>query len=134
MSECIFCKLIKSEIPSYKIYEDEKYLAFLDISQIVDGHTLLIPKKHVRWVWDIDDLGEFYGVAKKIVKKMQQVSGEETVMTVTIGDMVAHAHLHLLPKTEGNIDKVLSSWVEAMKARKIDPEKMKELVGKYKVG
>ncbi len=88
----------------------------------------------MRWVWDIDDLGEFYGVAKKIVKKMQQVSGEETVMTVTIGDMVAHAHLHLLPKTEGNIDKVLLSWIEAMKARKIDPEKMKELVGKYKVG
>ena len=133
MPDCIFCKIVKGEIPSYKIYEDDKYLGFLDISQIVDGHTLLIPKKHVRWVWDIEDLGEFYGVAKKIVKKMQQVSGEETVMSMTIGDMVAHAHLHLLPRTEGNIDKVLSSWVEAMKARKIEPEKMKQLAEKFKV-
>jgi len=133
MPDCIFCKIVKGEIPSYKIYEDDKYLGFLDISQIVDGHTLLIPKKHVRWVWDIEDLGEFYGVAKKIVKKMQQVSGEETVMSMTIGDMVAHAHLHLLPKTEGNIGKVLSSWVEAMKARKIEPEKMKQLAEKFKV-
>jgi len=133
MSDCIFCKLIKGEIPSYKVYEDEKYLGFLDISQIVDGHTLLIPKKHVRWVWDIEDLGEFYGVAKKIAKKMQQVTGEEFVASLTLGIMVEHAHLHLLPKTEGNDQLVWDAWVKARETRKVDSKKMKQLAEKLKV-
>jgi histidine triad (HIT) family protein len=133
MPECIFCQIVKGEIPSYKVYEDEEFLGFLDISQIVDGHTLLIPKKHVRWVWDIEDLGEFYGVAKKIVKKMQQASGEEMVMTMTIGDMVAHAHLHLLPRTEGSIDMVLEAWVKAMKTRKLEPKEMEQIAERFKV-
>jgi len=131
MPDCIFCKLIKGEIPSYKTYEDEKYLAFLDISQIVDGHTLLIPKKHVRWVWDIEDLGEFYGVARKIVKKMQQATGEEFVASLTLGIMVEHAHLHLLPKTEGNDQLVWDAWVKAREMRKVDSKKMKQLAKKF---
>ena len=133
MPDCVFCKIVKGEIPSYKVYEDEKYLGFLDISQVMDGHTLLIPKKHVRWVWQIEDLGEFYGVAKKIIKKMQEVSGEEIVMTMTIGEMVPHAHLHLLPKTEGSLDMVMKAWNQAMQKRKLEPEKLKELAKKFQV-
>ncbi len=133
MTDCIFCKIIKGEIPSYKIYEDEEFLGFLDISQIVDGHTLLIPKKHVRWVWDIENIGEFYSVAKKIVKKMQAVTGKESVVSVTVGEMIEHAHLHLLPESEGNKGMVLEAWDKALKARKLDAVKMKELVEKYKL-
>jgi len=133
MNDCIFCQIIKGEIPSYKIYEDKDFLAFLDIAQIVDGHTLLIPKKHVNWVWDIDDIGGFYKVAQKIVKKMQMVSGQKFVASVTLGTMVPHAHLHLLPKTEGNSDKVWGAWVEAREIRKLGGDRLRQLGEKYKL-
>lgn len=137
MVDCIFCQIVKGKLPSYKIYEDEDFLAFLDISQIVDGHTLLIPKKHVRWVWDLPagrrglNIGQFFETAQKIVKHFQKVTGEEFVMSVTLGVMVKHAHLHLLPKTEGNVDKVWDAWVEAREARKVGGEKMKILAKRF---
>jgi diadenosine tetraphosphate (Ap4A) HIT family hydrolase len=106
-------------------------LAFLDISQIVDGHTLLIPKKHVRWVWNIENIGQFLAAAQKIVKHFQSVTGEEFVMSVTLGVMVKHAHLHLLPRTEGNAEKVWDAWVEAREARRLKPEKMKSLAKRF---
>lgn len=117
----------------YKVYEDDNFLAFLDVSQIVDGHTLLIPKKHVRWVWDVENIGEYYEVAKKIVKKMQQETGKESVVSVTVGEMIKHAHLHLLPDSDGNKEMVLEAWDKALKARKLDSDKMKELAEKYKI-
>jgi len=133
MANCIFCKIVKGEIPSYKVYEDEEFLGFLDISQITDGHTLLIPKEHVRWVWEIDNIGMFYEAAKKIARKMREVSGNEFVASMTLGIMVEHAHLHLLPKTEGNVQKVWDAWVKAREARKLDAGKLKELAKKFHV-
>jgi len=133
MANCIFCKIVKGEIPSYKVYEDEEFLGFLDISQIVDGHTLLIPKEHVRWVWEMDNIGMFYEAAKKIARKMREVSGNEFVASVTLGTMVEHAHLHLLPKTEGSVQKVWDAWVKAREARKLDTGKLKELAKKFHV-
>jgi histidine triad (HIT) family protein len=115
MADCIFCKIVKGEIPSYKIYEDKEFLAFLDITQIVDGHTLLIPKKHYRWLWQIENVNGLFAALRKVIKKMQTVSGEEIVMTVTIGDLVPHAHWHLLPKTTGGLEKILSAWRQAMR-------------------
>jgi len=133
MKPCIFCKIVKGEIPSYKIYEDEEFLGFLDISQIVDGHTLLISKKHVRWIWDLENVGEFYKVAQKIVKNIQKVTGKEFVASVTLGVMVAHAHLHLLPETEGNADKIWKAWSEAREARKLNDKKLKEIEKKFRL-
>ncbi len=133
MKDCIFCKIVKGEIPSYKVYEDDDFLGFLDISQIVDGHTLLIPKSHVRWVWDIENIGEYYEAAKKIVKKMQQVTGKGSVVSVTVGEMIEHAHLHLLPESEGNKDMVLEAWDKALKARKKSSDEMEKIRGKFSV-
>jgi histidine triad (HIT) family protein len=133
MDNCIFCQIIKGEIPSYKIYEDDDFLGFLDIAQIVDGHTLLIPKKHVRWVWDIENIGQFYEVAQEIAKKMQKISGSKFVASVTLGMMVPHAHLHLIPETKGNVGKVWDAWVEARESRKIKGDKLTELAEKFKV-
>lgn len=134
MNDCIFCKIVRGEIPAYKVYEDEESLAFLDITQVVDGHTLLIPKKHVRWVWDTNET-VFFGAAKKIVSKMQEVTGEEFVMSITLGLMVPHAHLHLLPSnTEGNLDLVFEAWEKAKAARKLPSEKLSELAEKFRVG
>jgi histidine triad (HIT) family protein len=131
MADCIFCQIVEGKIPCYKVYEDEEFLGFLDISQIVDGHTLLIPKKHVRWVWKIENVGGFYKTAGRIVRKMQQVTGEEFVASVTLGMMIEHAHLHLLPKTEGNVQLVWDGWIKARGMRKMESKKLKELAEKF---
>lgn len=134
MTDCIFCKIVEGSIPSYKIYEDKKYLAFLDITQVTDGHTLLIPKKHCRWVWDIEDIGEFYKVAKKIVKNIQRVTGEEFVMSLTWGRDVHHGHLHLVPSTNGSLEMVAAGWREALEARKLESSEMKKIAEKFRLG
>lgn len=131
MTDCIFCKIIKGEIPCYPVYEDDDTIAFLDITQVVDGHTLLIPKKHVRWVWDLENIGKFYETAQKIVRHMQHVTGEEFVYSVTIGEMVPHAHLHLLPKTEGVLAGVLEKWSEALTLREKPPEEMLKIADRF---
>lgn len=133
MTDCIFCRIVAEEIPSYKIYEDEKYLAFLDISQITDGHTMVIPKKHCRWVWDVEDVGGYFEVIKKIAKHIQQVSGEELVMSAIWGEQVPHAHFHLVPSTEGNLPVVAEAWNKALGMRKIAPREMEMIRGKFSV-
>ena len=133
MTSCIFCKIVKGEIPCYKIYEDKDWLAFLDISQIVDGHTLVIPKKHYRWVWELEGIGDLYKVAQKIVKKMQTVSGKEMVVSVTIGNEVAHAHLHLMPDTKGSWDKIWEGWRKAASSRRLSAEEMQEIRKRFAV-
>jgi histidine triad (HIT) family protein len=133
MSGCIFCQIVAGKLPSYKIYEDEEFLAFLDLAQIVDGHTLLIPKKHCRWVWDIDRPAEFFKLAQKLAKHLEKVSGQLGVMSVTIGALVEHAHLHLLPSTSGNRDKILQAWAEARKARELSPEEMKKIAARFRL-
>lgn len=133
MADCIFCKIVAGEIPSYKVYEDEKYLAFLDITQVTDGHTLLIPKKHCRWVWDTEDIGEFFQVAKKIVKNIQRVTGEDFVMSLMWGRDVHHGHLHLVPSSAGSLELVAAGWREALEARKLESDEMKKIAEKFRV-
>lgn len=97
MEDCIFCKIVASEIPAYKIYEDDKFLAFLDIFPYVTGHTMVIPKKHYRWVWDIENYGEYMEVVKKIVKHFQKKSGKDMIYATIFGEEIAHAHMHIIP-------------------------------------
>jgi histidine triad (HIT) family protein len=95
----IFTKIIKGEIPSYKVGEDENFYAFLDISPLAKGHTLVIPKKEIDYIFDIDD--ELYGglflFAKKIAKAIDKVVECEKVGIAVIGLEVRHAHIHLVP-------------------------------------
>ena len=65
MMATIFTKIVNGEIPCYKVAEDENFLAFLSIDPLSPGHTLVIPKKHYRWVWDVPNAGDFFEVAKK---------------------------------------------------------------------
>lgn len=96
MSECIFCKIVAGEIPSYKIYEDEKYLAFLDIFPWTEGHTLIIPKQHVEWVWDVPELGKYFEIVAKIARHHREITGD-VVRSNIDGWQVPHAHIHLKP-------------------------------------
>ena len=84
MSDCIFCKIVKGEITSYKIYEDELFFGFLDIYPRVKGHTLLIPKRHYRWVYDVPDFGGYWERAKIISDAMQKALKPEFVSNPTI--------------------------------------------------
>ena len=99
MDDCIFCKIIAGEIPSYKIYEDDLFLAFLDINPTNPGHTLLIPKKHYRWVYDVPEFARYWQVAQKIALSIKKSSlNPDFVTFLTIGDEVHHAHIHIIPR------------------------------------
>lgn len=94
----IFTKIIRGEIPSHKIYEDEKAFAFLDIAPDEEGHTLVVPKVQVDKIYDLDD--EIYLhiwlVAKKIAKHYEALLGKRVTFHV-VGVDVAHAHIHVIP-------------------------------------
>ena len=98
----IFSKIIAGEIPSYKIAEDERYYAFLDINPLVKGHTLVVPKKEVDNIFDLDDetLGDMMVFAKRVAKAIQKVIPCRKVGVTVIGLEVPHAHIHLIPITK----------------------------------
>lgn len=96
MSDCIFCKIVAGELPCYKIYEDEKFLAFLDIFPSTEGHTLVIPKQHVEWVWEYPQLGEYFEVVGKIARHHREIT-KDVVRENIDGWQIPHAHIHLKP-------------------------------------
>lgn len=95
----IFSKIIAGEIPSYKIAEDDKYFAFLDINPLVKGHTLVVPKKEVDYIFDLDDttLGDMMIFSKRVAKAIKKVIPCKRVGVAVIGLEVPHAHIHLIP-------------------------------------
>lgn len=95
----IFTKLINGEIPSYKVYEDENFLAFLDIRPMVKGHTLVIPKKEVDYLFDMnpDDYTSLLLTAQKVAKGIKKSVPCTKVGMTVIGLEVPHAHVHLMP-------------------------------------
>ncbi|TXF76377.1 HIT family protein [Chryseobacterium sp.] len=100
----IFTKIIEGEIPSYKIAEDDNFLAFLDAMPLVKGHTLVIPKTETDFIFDLDneDFKNLWGFAQKVAKKLQKSYPEKRIAVAVIGLEVPHAHIHLIPidKTE----------------------------------
>ncbi|MEC8460499.1 MAG: HIT domain-containing protein [Bacteroidota bacterium] len=107
MSDSIFTKIIKGEIPCYKIAEDDRFIAFLDVSPIKKGHTLVVPKVQIDYLFDLDDslLSDLMIFAKKVAQKMQSAISCERIGIAVIGLEVPHAHIHLVPlDTVGDID------------------------------
>ncbi len=103
--ECIFCKIVSGEVPSYKVYEDDEFLGFLDIHPLSPGHTLLIPKKHYRWVWDVPNIGNYFEAVKKTAQAIQRGFKTEEVHSRIVGEEVPHAHIWIYPapgKTSGD--------------------------------
>lgn len=107
--DCIFCKIVSGEIPSYKVYEDDSVLAFLDIAPVSPGHTIVIPKKHYKNFEDIPE-SELYAVAgaiKKIGKSIKENLGVEGYNVSenndpVAGQIVPHIHFHIIPRSEGD--------------------------------
>ena len=98
MSNCIFCQIVAGKSPCYKIYEDRDFFAFLDIFPRTKGHTVLIPKQHYRWVYDVPDFGKYWEAALKITRLMQSGLQPDFITYVTHGLEVAHAHIHIMPR------------------------------------
>ena len=109
MEDCIFCKIIKGEIPCFKVYEDEKCLAFADINPIAEGHTLIIPKKHAENLFEITDesLAAVHMASKKVIQGIKDALNPIGVAALQlngrgVNQVVMHYHLHLIPRLEGN--------------------------------
>jgi len=100
----IFTKIVQGEIPSYKVAEDEKFYAFLDINPLSKGHTLVIPKAEVDYIFDLEDelLSEFHLFAKKVANAIESTIKCKRIGVVVYGLDVPHAHIHLIPLIEGN--------------------------------
>lgn len=99
MEDSIFTKIIKGEIPSHKVYEDEKTLAFLDINPANEGHTLVISKNQVEFVWDLgsEDYEALTQTVKKVAVRLKEVYPDHFIAELVIGVDVPHAHVHLIP-------------------------------------
>ena len=95
----IFTRIVKGEIPCYKVAEDEQFLAFLDINPLAKGHTLVIPKVEIDYLFDIDDslLAKMIVFAKKVAKAIDKSTQCTRVAVVVLGLDVPHAHIHLIP-------------------------------------
>lgn len=105
MDDCIFCKIVNNEIPSYKIYEDELVIAFLDISQVTPGHTLVIPKKHATNFLELspEEAGQLFERVNIITKLLADKLGVSDFNIINNGGTVAgqtvfHVHVHILPR------------------------------------
>ena len=115
--DCIFCKIINGDIPSYKIYEDEVVLAFLDVNPYNPGHTLIVPKKHTLDINSIDDetLMHILKVSKKISKLLTdklKCEGFTLIQNNGFVQEVKHFHLHVIPKYKNNLEMNITDVYE----------------------
>ena len=97
--DTIFTKIVKGEIPSYKIAENDRFFAFLDINPLTEGHALVIPKSQIDYIFDMEDaeLGDMFIFAKKVAAAIKENIPCEKVGIAVIGLEVPHAHIHLVP-------------------------------------
>src|SRR5437867_10263722 len=102
VGECVFCKIAKKQIPAKLIYEDEKFLAFLDIRPMNPGHTLIVPKQHLQWTWEVPQFGEYFEVAKVVALAAMKGLDSKMVNFITAGRGVPHAHIHVVPRFDND--------------------------------
>ena len=135
MTDCIFCKIIKGEIPSYRLYEDDSVIAFLDIQPVNKGHTLIVPKKHSLDITDMEDedITAVFTAAKKLAPAILKATGADGFNLgmnnkKAAGQLVMHSHLHIMPRfsndglrlwsgkayKEGEADKVKESIIKVL--------------------
>ena len=103
----IFTRIVRGEIPSYKVAEDERFFAFLDINLLTKGHTLVVPKQETDYLFDLDDrtLADMIVFAKRIARKLKEKIECKRVAVVVLGLEVPHAHIHLIPiQDEKDVD------------------------------
>jgi histidine triad (HIT) family protein len=117
MEDCIFCKIVKGEIPCFTIYEDEKVLAFADINPISTGHTLIIPKSHAENIWEIevDDLADIHLASRRLAGAMKTALQPDGIAVLqlngrAVNQLVMHYHLHLIPRRADDPALTMTQW------------------------
>jgi len=120
--DCIFCKIITHEIPSYKVYEDDLFYGFLDIFPMSKGNTLLIPKKHYRWVNDVPEFGAYWEAARTVAQSLEKNLGATSISYLTFGEEVSHAHIRIIPRY--GVDDM---YLTLRKPMNFTEEEMKEI-------
>lgn len=126
MDNCIFCKIIRGEIPCRKIWEDDNYFAFMDIKPLNPGHTLLIPKKHYRFVYEVPKVAKYWQKANDIALHLKQKLNAEYISFITAGMEVHHAHIHIVPRFK---DDHLSDFFEPLRIN-LSNEELNEIHSK----
>jgi histidine triad (HIT) family protein len=129
MEGCIFCKIVRGEIPCIKIYEDERVLAFADINPLATGHTLLIPKGHAENIWEISeqDISAIHVASTKVAAAIRESLDPVGVAAMQlngrgVNQVVMHYHLHLIPRLAEDPELKMTAWemvpgdMEAIKA------------------
>lgn len=122
--DCIFCKILNGEIPCNKVFEDENFIAILDAFPANEGHTLVIPKKHYKDIFEIDEstLKEGYALARKIALAIKEGLGIQDINILqnngaTAGQSVSHFHIHVIPRKVDDNVVIKSEVVEIEKLR-----------------
>lgn len=124
MLDCIFCRIVAGEAPADVVYQDDRFLAFLDHQPRTEGHCLVIPKAHERWVDDVPDFGDYFEVAKKVGKASKRALGSSWIQYLTIGELVGHAHIHVIPRFE---DDRHGALVNLALIERFSDKKMREI-------
>ena len=114
-------------MPSYKVYEDEKYMAFLDKFPRNPGHIQVIPKRHYRWVYDVPEMGEYFEIVNKIVEGVKKALTPRLVHMITIGDEVPHAHVWVVPRFENDGH---GSLIDISKIKTLSDSEMREIAAR----
>jgi histidine triad (HIT) family protein len=117
MDDCIFCKIVKGDIPCVKIYENDQVLVFADINPISKGHTLLIPKRHAENIWELseDDLKAIAVASKHVADAVRTALKPAGVAVLqlngrAVNQVVMHYHMHLIPRFEGDPELKMTAW------------------------
>jgi len=125
--DCIFCMIKDGKIPAEKIWENEKFMAFLDINPVNPGHTLIIPKKHEDYIFELDDAEyvALFNAAKTVAGALKKATGAKRIGMLIEGFLVHHAHLHLIPINTG-------SEMAPGNSKKASPEELKAMGAKIR--
>jgi histidine triad (HIT) family protein len=117
MEKCVFCRIVKRELPCFKVYEDQRVLAFEDINPMAEGHTLIIPKKHAEDLWEIseEDLRAIHVASKKVAYALREVLKPSGIAVLQLNGQgasqaVMHYHLHLVPRIPGTPPLPITNW------------------------
>lgn len=129
--KCIFCSIVAKQIPSFNVYEDENFIAFLDIRPLNKGHTLVIPKKHFQWTYDAGNFGPYWEIAKKVALAQINALDAKFVQFLTAGLGVPHAHIHVVPRYE---DDGHGEYLNPANVKEMSQHELKETEEKLKSG
>ncbi|MEM5829632.1 MAG: HIT family protein [Candidatus Aenigmatarchaeota archaeon] len=126
---CVFCQIVAKQIPARIVYEDEDFMAFLDIRPLNPGHTLLIPKKHYRWVYNVEKFEEMWKAVKKVTSAIISALNPLSVSYATLGFEVPHAHIWIIPRFENDGHGGAIDWSAV---KEIPPQQMDEIAKKIR--